>query len=306
MIDMKYGQLKILSKIYQTGSLSESAKQMHTSISAISRALKKCQETFGDVLFTRTYLGMIPTETTKKIMPAVQRVIEDFERLQMEQVFDPKLLTRTLSVSAADNAVFAILQPVFKSIHQQAPEMNFRILPLLDNVFRELADGCIDFALYPTVLLKELPEHYHGLNLFPVQRVCVVRKDHPLAIQYRETQQPPNSEQYLPYPKIVVELRQNARDPVFALEAQHTESQRKILEIPYFLGAPYFLETSDATLLMPITTAKYFVERLGTLAMIPIPNASQYQTRLIWHSRNHYLPEMQWIRSMFLISTQQQ
>ena len=193
-----------------------------------------------------------------------------------------------------------ILRPVLRALLHEAPQMNFRLLPLSENVFRELAEGSVDLALFPTSLGETLPEHFHGLKLFDIHRVCLLRKEHPLATSYAQGKKL-TRKAFLKYPKIAVELRQNARGPVFDIDMSSTHDQRKIIEVPHFLGAPYFLEDTNATLVLPHTTAEFFARMLPTLTVIPIPGEKRvYSTRLIWHERNHASSEMQWIRSVFV------
>ncbi len=300
MLSLRLNQLQIIQKIYETGSLSESAHQLNVTISAVSRALRSCQEEFSDDLFVRNYLGMAPTEKCKTIMPIVNRLLANVDELSQTKTFEPSAISRTLTISAADNAVVMILRPVIQALLHEAPQMNFRLLPLSENVFHELAEGSVDLALFPTSLRETLPEHFFGLNLFEIQRVCLVRKAHPLAIQYSQGKKLSRKE-FLKYPKISVALRQNARHPVFDIDTESTHDQRKIIEVPHFLGAPYFLEDTNATLVLPHTTAEFFARILPNLAVIPIPEEQKfYSTRLIWHERNHASSEMQWIRSVFV------
>ena len=72
--------------------------------------------------------------------------------------------------------------------------------------------------------------------------------------------------------------------------------------MPHFLGAPYLLKETMATLVLPDRTAEFFARMLPEeLAIVPIPGEHRvYSTRLIWHERNHASSEMQWIRSVFV------
>lgn len=300
MHSLKFNQLQVIRKIYETGSLSAAAHQLNLTISAVSRALRKCQQEFADDLFVRNYQGMAPTERCRTLIPIVDRLLNSFEELTNSRTFEPAQITRTLSIAAADNAVVMILRPVIQALGRQAPKMNFRLLPLSETVFRELAEGSVDFALFPTSLRETLPDHFHGLKLFDIYRVCLVRKEHPLALRFAQGKKLTKKE-FLKYPKIAVELRQNAREPVFDVDTISTHDQRKLIELPHFLGAPYFLEDTDATLVLPHTTAEFFAQMLPSLTVIPIPGEKRvYSARLIWHERNHASSEMQWIRSVFV------
>ncbi len=244
---------------------------------------------------------MTPTETTKELMPSILAVLHDLEKLMYGRHFEPSQIRRTLSVAASDNSVILTLQPVIRELRKKAPHMNFRILPLLDTVFQDLAEGSLDFALYPMSSLHEdLAEHFHGQTLLDIQRVCLLRKDHPLAVKHRNGEKI-TREDFAQFPKIKVELRQNAKNPVFSLKTAVTQDQRKLVGVPYFLSAPYFIEDSDATLVLPERTAHFFAGVLPDLTVIPIPDDGvTYHSRLIWHDRSHRSPEMQWIRTIFI------
>ena len=297
MLSLRFNHLLVVLKIHDTGSLSETARQLNLTISAVSRSLRKCQEEFGDELFVRNYQGMAPTEKCRTVVPIIRKLLANFNDLTDTKTFAPADITRTLSIAAADNAVVMILRPVLRALLREAPQMNFRLLPLSENVFRELAEGSVDLALFPTSLGETLPEHFYGLKLFDIHRVCLLRKEHPLATSYAQGKKL-TRKAFLKYPKIAVELRQNARGPVFDIDTSSTHDQRKIIEVPHFLGAPYFLEDTNATLVLPHTTAEFFARMLPSLTVIPIPGEKRvYSTRLIWHERNHASSEMQWIRS---------
>ena len=57
MLSLRFNHLLVVLKIYDTGSLSETARQLNLTISAASRSLRKCQEEFGDELFVRGPYG---------------------------------------------------------------------------------------------------------------------------------------------------------------------------------------------------------------------------------------------------------
>lgn len=184
MLSLQFNHLLVVLKIHDTGSLSETARQLNLTISAVSRSLRKCQEEFGDELFVRNYQGMAPTEKCRTVVPIIRKLLANFNDLTDTKTFAPADITRTLSIAAADNAVVMILRPVLRALLREAPQMNFRLLPLSENVFRELAEGSVDLALFPTSLGETLPEHFYGLKLFDIHRVCLLRKEHPLATSY--------------------------------------------------------------------------------------------------------------------------
>lgn len=70
MLSLRFNHLLVVLKIYDTGSLSKTARQLNLTISAASRSLRKCQEEFGDELFVRNYQGMAPPKSVVRLYPS--------------------------------------------------------------------------------------------------------------------------------------------------------------------------------------------------------------------------------------------
>ena len=138
MLSLRFNHLLVVLKIHDTGSLSETARQLNLTISAVSRSLRKCQEEFGDELFVRNYQGMAPTEKCRTVVPIIRKLLANFNDLTDTKTFAPADITRTLSIAAADNAVVMILRPVLRALLREAPQMNFRLLPLSEMSFASL------------------------------------------------------------------------------------------------------------------------------------------------------------------------
>ncbi len=304
MQDLKLSQLQLLAKIQSTGSLSQAARELGLTVSAASRALKNLQTKLNDPLFVRTWKGMVPTQTTSDMMPVVQSLLDQFEQLEQRQVFRPETLSMTLTIGAADNAIVTIVRPVIQKILAMAPNINFHFTPLDSSMLTRLATGEMDFLLYPTVKLQELPTHYYGIKLYPIRRRVLVDKNHPLALAYAAGQELTVAD-FDAYPKVVVKYRDSSRDTIYNLDEPLMHNQRSIIEVPYFLGAPYFVENTQNTLLLSEVTALFFTRRMPSLTSLPAPwsqsndKESPHWTRLIWHERNNSSPAMQWLRSVF-------
>ena len=205
MLDLKINHLQLLAQIVSTGSLTEAAQNLGLSAAAASRMLKKLQTEMNDPLFIRVWRGLTPTDTTTMMLPVVRELLEQMERLEYQKSFTPAKLSATITIGAADNSVISILPPVVRAIREQAPKVNFRILPLESRQFQKLADGGMDFLLYPTQNLPDLPTHFLGLNLFRIERSVLMNRAHPLIKAY-EAGQTLKAEDFRKYPRILVKL----------------------------------------------------------------------------------------------------
>ena len=250
MLDVKISSLRLLVQIVETGSLSAAALNLGLTVSTASRMLKKLQEELDDPLFIRTWRGMIPTETASLMLPVVEDLLARMEMLEHRKRFDPAKLSMTLTMGAADNAVISILPPVVKAIREVAPNVSFRILQLGSHQFQKLAEGEMDFLLYPTQNLPKLPAHFFGINLFRIERSILMDSNHPLAKAHAEGS-PVTLEDFRRYPRILVRLQDSSRGAVYDVTLPEVGQSQAVIELPYFLGAPYFLEGTENLLPLP-------------------------------------------------------
>ena len=299
MLDLKISHLELLAQIIKTGSLSEAAQNLGLTVSTASRMLKKLQTDLGDPLFIRAWRGLTPTDTAMMMLPVVRDLLVQMERLEYQKSFSPAKLSATITIGTADNAVISILPPVVRAVRAEAPNVSFRFLPLGSRQLQLLTDGAMDFLLYPTQSLPELPAHFFGLKLFRIERSVLMDRRHPLAQRHAAGKAIPPDD-YRQYPKIVVRLPDSSRGAIFDVTAPDLRTGEAVIELPYFLGAPYFLEGTDCTLLLPRRTAAFFARQLPNLTAIPY--AGEYAenfTRLIWHERSDKNLVSRWLRAMF-------
>lgn len=299
MLDLRLTHLALLSEIVSTGSLSEAAEHLGLTVASASRMLKKMQEDFDDPLFIRVWRGLTPTDTTKRMMPVVRELLERMEELEFQKHFSPEKLKGTITIGAADNALVSLLPPVIRAVSEKAPGLSFRLQPLDGRQFQRLAEGGLDFLLYPTLNHPELPAHFFAINLFRVSRSLLVDSNHPLAARYAAGEAL-TIESIRMYPRILIKLQDSSRGPVFDISLPELKSSQTFIELPYFLGAPYFLKGTEYTLLMPTRTARFFARQVPGLTAIPYEGEyAENFTRLIWHERSDKSIPMQWLRSMF-------
>ncbi|MCD8339154.1 MAG: LysR substrate-binding domain-containing protein [Burkholderiales bacterium] len=296
LTSLNYQLVRLYLALMDNHSLSETAKHQHLSMASASRGLAKLDEIIGTPVFTRTFQGMMPTAKAYEIKGVMEKLAASFKELENHKEFNPKDLSETFTIAAADNAAFLILRPVVLEMMKQAPNVSLDIRPLDYSTFDSLRKGGLDLAIYPNV---EVPEGFHFLNLFKVKRACLVRKEHPLAIQYRKTGKI-SIEDIVKYPRIMISDRHSSRDPVYSSDSALLKTQRTVIRIPYFLAAPQFLLQTDYTLLINAPVAEFFA--LGKeYEAIPFPGVSEtLTTRIIWHDRVQKDPANQWLRSLFV------
>ena len=82
-------QLTTLEILLSEGSVVGAARRLRLSPSAMSRALARLRETFGDPLLVRAGRGLVPTPRALALREPVARVVEEATRLlRAEEALD--------------------------------------------------------------------------------------------------------------------------------------------------------------------------------------------------------------------------
>ena len=127
--------------------------------------------------------------------------------------------------------------------------------------------------------------------------MCIERINQCLTIKGEQTLK---AEDFRKYPRLLVKLQDSSRRAIYHVTVPDPRLGEAFVELPNFLGAPYFLEGTEYTLVLPTRTAKSFEKQFPNLAAVPYPGEySENFARLIWHERSDKSLVKQWVRSMF-------
>ena len=75
-IDLSFEDMQFLLALYETQSLTQTAGDMRLSMGAASRRLSHVREVFGDELFVRSGLSMLPTSSGTALLSSWTRRVD--------------------------------------------------------------------------------------------------------------------------------------------------------------------------------------------------------------------------------------
>lgn len=305
--DLSCRDFAFFLSLYETRSLTDTAKTFALSMASASRELKKLRDTFEDSLFLRSSPAMIPTSRATELYPRIQELLNQMQSLSQQRAFHPAELERTFRIGVVDNAVFAVMTNVVKALFQEAPRVGLELGQITDNLFDRLANGELDCAVYPNT--RELPPGIKSQLLYPISYAVCTKKDHPLARYWDKHHELPLRE-IRRWRKIEVTNRSQNELEVYRMD-EHTVLGESVLQcaisVPFFLAVPSLLLITDFIAFLPMQTAEKMAQT-APLAVMPIhpePGSikghDQFWTRLIWHERVNLDPAMQWLRGLFAL-----
>ncbi len=235
----------VLGQLLETNHVSETARRLGRTQSAVSHSLAALRRLFGDPLFVRVGSGLEPTPRAKALAPLVREALRQVEATLAPQAgFDPLGLERTFRLFVSDYAQVVLLPRLLVRLAAQAPrvalDVTFRA-DAMGEVLREVREGRVDLSVGPPV------EGLSGVvtqPLFDDVNVCVVRAGHPFARR-------PTARAWAALRHVVASPRGGLRD--FVDDALEARGLRRVVaaRVPHFVAALELVAHSDAVAVVP-------------------------------------------------------
>lgn len=147
--------LVVLDVLLQERSVTRAAERLHVTRSAVSHALGRLRELFGDELLIRDGRGLRPTVRAQALSETLPRLLQHVERtLAAPDPFDPATSTRTFRLVAPD-FVASILPRLLHEVGRFAPSVAVELVPLSVATVQETVDGRHDALVAPSRLRND-------------------------------------------------------------------------------------------------------------------------------------------------------
>ena len=285
--------LVVFQSLIRTGNVTATASALHMSQPAVSRALSKLREMFGDPLFVRAPGGVVATDHALQLADRVSDLVDDLADLISPREFDLQTADRTFRIATTDYGAGTVILDISDAFSSSAPKANLEIVPFSTDVFRDLAEGRLDLVLYADA---ELPESLYVERLFEETYSCLCRKDHPIISKQKDGVLP--LEDFLAWPHALVTVFGGRLGLIDNLLRERGLERHIALRMPYFSTAPLIVSRSDMLLTLPTRTAKnlaQFADLKLLKAPVDIPPFGYIQ---VWHRRTDLDPAMIWLRGL--------
>jgi len=168
----------VLEAIYVEGSVTRAADKLNLSQPAISHALARLRELFGDPLFVRKGNAMVPTPLTRNNIESIRNSLRLLENsIRESSHFDPANAEKRFSLCLPSSMESALLPLFWQRLAAQAPRLDLVInRSERQRMESKLAAGVFDVAL--DVLVRHSSEVLHQ-RVLSERLVVVARRDHP-------------------------------------------------------------------------------------------------------------------------------
>ncbi len=278
--------LTVLNMLLRERSVSRAAARLNLSQPAVSHALSRAREAFGDPLLVREGSVMRPTPQALRIAAQLPDVLDGVERvLQTTRSFDPMHLQEDIRIGMTDYADYLLLPALLDSLQSRAPHLRILSRDLhSETVAHDLSTGLIDMAI--SFKLAEMP-HLHERFLISDHYVCLAKKS---------VRGSMGLERYLAARHVQISYRGVFKGGLDeALDRMGLQRQISVFT-PHVLAAAAAAARAGLLLTAPERLARSLV-RIFPLRIFELPFESpKLQLTLVWHARNNADVAQGWLR----------
>ncbi|MGD9712970.1 MAG: LysR family transcriptional regulator [Thermomicrobiales bacterium] len=279
--------VRVLATLMEERSVTKAATRLGLTQPAVSAALTRLRDAFGDPLFVRTRRGMAPTVRGEELAQLAIAALRDFEELLEAKSFDPNTADVTLTVGANDYGQFSIVAPLLHRLRKSTPGLRLEIRPLEDDIGGQLERQEIDVAI---TLLSQPPRNAIVAPLLTDDFVGAVDKSNDVVGSRISL------DHFCSLDHVRVSAANNARliDPVDDQLMIRGRRRNVILSVPNFFMIPRLLRGSDLFSVVPVRLIQYFDWTLKPVALpLSLPG---FTMNLIWHERTDGSLRHMWLR----------
>jgi DNA-binding transcriptional LysR family regulator len=266
------------------------AGELGLTQSAISQALKRLRDVFGDELFLRRPHGLEPTAVALALEAPVRQAVEALRgALGASRAFDPAAATGWVKLAALDAEQAVLVPPLAARLRQQSPGLSLSVVPLGRAAAVEaLIEGRADMALG---FIWDAPDTIAGEVLFEESFLVAGRPD---ALASAPTI---DLDHYCQADHVLVSPAGDVRGVVDAQLGRLGRMRRIVLGLPAFLPALAAVAASGALVTLPATLARTFAAGFGLVTAQPPLEVRRFPVSAFWHRRNDADPRLLWLRA---------
>ena len=297
MDDIDLNLLVALDVLLAEGSVTEAAKRLGLSPSAMSRTLSRLRFVTGDPLLVRAGRSLVPTRFAESLRDRVHAVTEDARTILRPAAseLDIATLETTFSIRVSEAFLELMSASLVSAITEAAPRVRVRFALKLDKEPHTLREGLIDLEI--GVLGVPAPELRTRL-LIRDRLVGLAREGHPVLAGGAVT-----AKRYAAGGHIAVSRRGEFADAVDeALERKGLKREIRVV-VPGFPDAMRIAASTDFIAAVPLSClgrgkVNEGVARLGIRSFELPFETPEILIAAIWHPRADADPAHRWLRNI--------
>ncbi|WP_158215210.1 LysR family transcriptional regulator [Candidimonas nitroreducens] len=292
--DLTAQHLRYLVALVSECHVTRAAEKMGIGQPAMSAALSRLRELFGDPLLIKTTSGLEPTPRAQELARRAQDAIELLSGAErMADTFDPATSSGHYQIMASEGVTAVLLPRLMELVRATAP--NLRLTVGVGDILRAsefLRNGEVDLILG---FVQKPAQDLYQAALYSQRLVCIASSAHPVIRGSLSFEQfieathvvwgaPPLSHPTL---ELMVDEALRRRG-AYRKVALHLSSMRSSASI---------VARTD---LLAVVPERIAMTTTGSLSLqtLPLPfEVSSVDVSMLWHERWHHAAAHAWLRA---------
>src|SRR5438132_852420 len=269
--DVDLNLLHALHALLAERHVTRAAKRCFLSQPAMSRALERLRQMFGDLLLVRTGRAYERTVRGERVLRELESLMPRLEAMVRGEEFDPAKSQERFRVAMTDHAATVLMPPLMERIRTAATKVQVDASAWNDRV-----------EAPPPALETEV--------LYEEDFVCLVGR----AQQIRTRRF--TLKEYLDLPHAIVETWGGQQTPVDRPLAERGLRRRAGLRLPFFVPTIFTVARSDLVLTVPRRLAKIAAATADVRIVEPPHEIKGFSYFMAWHPRLTPEADHAWFR----------
>jgi DNA-binding transcriptional LysR family regulator len=284
-----YKLLPALISILQTRNLTESARNLNVTQSAMSKTLSQIREAFHDKIVIREANQFILTRKGEELKQQLPALMQQLDSLYVPNAMEPSRCKRKFTLASSDYVAQAILPSICCDLELAAPNVSIEYQLWHKDKLTALAEHPLDLV---STITESIPENLHGKMMAEDQLVVVFRRAHPQSVADMSIAD------YIKARHILISGGGDKDSPVEHALSAIGQQRNVFATVPFFQSAIELLLKTDTMLTTPLHIAADFAQNYD-LQVRPLPlDIEPQHYYLLWHAKHHQDPEHKWFREL--------
>lgn len=286
--------LKVLDALLKTSSVSKSAAQLNVTQSAVSHALKRLRELFGDPLLIRVGGQMVATSRALSLRQPLEKAMSDiFALMSSTSDFEPSASTRVFRLAMSDAMTAEGLPLIVQAVRRKAPNVQLLVetggpVQSCKLLLEDKAD--IALGVFPSV-----PEGLESDELYRDQLICIADKSNSFLKKGQLS-----FKSFLAAPHVTVSPSSDSGIQLDDILRAMGFDRRIVASVPHYLAIPPLIAGTDLVAHSRRKLVDVF-RSSKRLQIMPVPvpfSVPDLVFAQVWHSKHKHDRAHGWLRAV--------
>lgn len=274
--------------------VTRAARALGMSQPALSQALRRLREVFGDPVFVKTPRGMVLTPFAESIAEPIREALGRIQRDVLERrPFRASDLSRTFRIRSTDYLEGMLMPSLLQALTKQAPRVRVSLLPVgIALPKEELESSAVDLAI--AGYFGALPDGFYQQLLFTDAFACAVHARHPLLRKSERV----TLDAFCDAKHVLVAPGGGLAGAVDRALAKKKKSRIVVVGASGFMAGAWLAAKSDCIVTAPSRLLAMLATPLGLRTFAPPVDLPAIKVAQVWHGRNHTDDAHRWFRDL--------